>query len=403
MRFLCMALSLFSLVFVNAPLQGGMWKDVRGMFSSDHSEESATIRVLLEEEIDAAMLETRGGYNIVNPENGDRLGTRLFGKRFMVQAQPSGIKWGEAFPDTYQIRIDPDQGTSILLNGRQYSGSILVYQIGNQISIVNAVDVEDYVKSVLGPLFDKPLREEVMASVAIAARTEALYHIERSPNAFWHVSDIEVGYEGYGVTRRNNGVDVAVDNTRSFVMEHPNVDGDYRSFAARWTDHSAGKTAPSHVVFRKDLGGPSQGVEVLLSQMNREASRWTSTTSLQQIATQLGMSAVTSLDLVSDPVSHKVYMVRITTSAGVKDIDFLTFQRAIGREVLQSSEFTAQRLQDDRIEFAGFGRGHGVGVCLYAAGQMAERGADAKRILGTFFPGMRISTLDQEQTHTTSR
>jgi len=143
-------------------------------------------------------------------------------------------------------------------------------------------------------MFDTPLHEEVMSALAISARTEAYYHVSRGRDAFWHVAAKDVGYNGYGVTKRENGVEEAVDRTREFVL---NIDNDFavdNYFVARWTENSSGKTAPLHVMFRSNMGAPQVGVEVPFAKVNRENSLWTFETSKAELATlvsQMYMSA----------------------------------------------------------------------------------------------------------------
>ena len=43
--------------------------------------------------------------------------------------------------------------------------------------------------------------------------------------------------------------------------------------------------------------------------------------------------------------------------------------------------------------FEGYGIGQGVGLCLYSAKQMAERGDNAVEILAQFFPGMILEKM----------
>ena len=70
-------------------------------------------------------------------------------------------------------------------------------------------------------------------------------------------------------------------------------------------------------------------------------------------------------------------------------IDFIRLQKALGAARLKSSDFTV-KVSGEQIVFSGFGEGHGVGLCLYSANQMAERGEKAQKILSTFFPETKL-------------
>ena len=60
---------------------------------------------------------------------------------------------------------------------------------------------------------------------------------------------------------------------------------------------------------------------------------------------------------------------------------------------LRSTAFTVKK-QGDRLRVTGRGWGHGVGMCVIAAGRRAARGESAKRILAQYFPGVDIARLE---------
>ena len=104
-----------------------------------------------------------------------KISSGLLGKRFMVHAIESGLKWGEEFPGLYQLYIQPrSEETSIFINGIQYNGNIAIYAVGNRINIVNDLDIESYVKSLLSVQLSTPMESEVMAAMAILAQNERL-------------------------------------------------------------------------------------------------------------------------------------------------------------------------------------------------------------------------------------
>ncbi|MGM0440643.1 MAG: SpoIID/LytB domain-containing protein [Chlamydiota bacterium] len=370
-------------------LEAGVWHKIKGLWG-DGSSPEPTIKVLLADDVDGAMLEVRGAYNIIDPRNGNRLGTRLIGKANFVHPLPAGLKWGEKFPAIYQFEIVPDnKTTTTLVNGTQYLGNIRVFQIGEKISIVNEVPIEEYLKSTLSPQFEEPLPDEVANAIAIAARTEAYYIASMAPKAYWQVQADQVDYQGYAVTHNGNGLDKAVDETRYFVMQSDAKDNDSHFFAARWTDHSAGKTAPFHLIFRHEGGALQEGVEVPVAALNREDSEWSYKTTKAELESLTHSGRLKEIELYTDPQSKKVYNVRLVEEQGDEDYDFLSFQHLLGVDRLQSSDFNVD-IEGEKVIFNGYGKGPGVGICLYAAQNMSNNGEDAASILMTFFPEARI-------------
>ena len=68
------------------------------------------------------------------------------------------------------------------------------------------------------------------------------------------------------------------------------------------------------------------------------------------------------------------------------------FRTALGTTSLRSTAFTLEPL-GDAVRFTGRGYGHGVGMCVVGAARRARRGETAAAILGTYYPGARITPI----------
>lgn len=183
--------------------------------------EGPKINVLLAKGITSALLEAKGSYQVIRKDTKKVLSSGTSGKRFMVHALQDGLRWGEEYPDVYQIEVVAQNPSTVFyLNGIQYQGSISIYHMpNNNISIINELPIENYVKSVLTLDYDKPLFDEAMAALAIAKRTEVYAHVMRTNNRPWDIVAEEAGYFGFSVTHRHNGVEEAVDRTRFMILE----------------------------------------------------------------------------------------------------------------------------------------------------------------------------------------
>jgi len=350
------------------------------------------IQVLIEKDINEALLEVKGPYYIFNPFDGTRISSGLLGKRFMIHPIEKGLKWGEAFPGIYQILLVPrSPETSILINGTQYEGSVAVFQIDNNISIVNDVDIESYLKSILPTRFSYPLENEVMAAVAILARTEAYFHVARNRASFWHIEASDVGYQGTTFIVPSSTITKSVDATRHLILVNPQ-NGRNLPFATEWTEHSAGKTAAYEKIFRKEGFTSKTGVKALHAAIDREESRWSFQISREELADLIHVDDVTGIELFVDQSSGKSYAIRIKAGDHVHDIDFFSFQDRVGKDRLKSNDFQVS-LKDRSVYFTGYGQGHGVGLCLYSASAMAQNGDNAIKILSKFFPDTFLLNL----------
>ncbi|HSX10847.1 MAG TPA: SpoIID/LytB domain-containing protein [Chlamydiales bacterium] len=352
------------------------------------------IQILLEKDTDGALLEVRGPYYIFNPHDGSRVSSGLLGKRFMIHETENGLKWGEEFPGIHQIYIKPRSAdTAIFINGIQHSGAVAIYGVSNTINIVNDLDIESYVKATLTSQFTAPLEPEVISALAILVRTDAYYRATRaSQNSFWHTSAQEINYQGSALVVSNSSIDRAVDSTRHLILVHAE-NGHNLPFATAWTEHSAGKTAPYSSIFRKEALAPEKGVEAPLAALARQESKWTYQIGKKTFAHLFDVPQVKSIELFVDAPSTKVYGARIKDGSESFDVDFLTLQSRIGADHLQSSDFTVT-IKDDSVCFTGFGKGHGVGLCLYSASALAQNGYNAVKILSKFFPETYLYNLD---------
>ncbi|MCH9626145.1 MAG: hypothetical protein S4CHLAM123_13380 [Chlamydiales bacterium] len=185
--------------------------------------EGPSIRVLLEKNASSAFLEAKGKFRVVQKDTNRTLSHGSAGKRFVVHALQDGLRWGEEYPDVYQIEIVPlTADTRLYVNGIQCKGSLSVYHVrDNKITIVNEVRVEDYLHSTLAIKHDHALSSEAMTALVIAARTDIYNKIlaNKRKSAPWDISADESGYCGYGVCFRENGIYKAVERSRFMVVE----------------------------------------------------------------------------------------------------------------------------------------------------------------------------------------
>jgi len=350
------------------------------------------IQILLAKNVDEALLESKGSYVVYNPKDGKKITSAISGKRFMLKATQLGIKWGEEYPGIHQIYILPkSKNGSLLINGIEYGGAIAVIKVKDKINVINDIDIESYLKSVLATQFPYPLENEVMSAIAIAARTSAYAYIKRNNDAFWHVSTEDVGYYGKAVIQPDSFVSNAVDRTKNLILVL-SQNGENKPFAATWTENSAGKTAAFHTIFRKDWWAPKNGVETPHAAFVREENKWIYKISKKDLENLLNISPILSIDLYVDNFSKKTYALKIKNPNESKDIDFVSFQKIIGKENILSNDLQAVLMNND-VLFTGYGKGCGVGICLHSATQMALNGDNAAKILSKFFPDTFLLNL----------
>lgn len=217
MRALVFCGLLLTLVLSSAPVRGVPKEHGKSLPAGPN------IKVLLAKDANSSFMEVKGPYRVVRKDKGSTLSSGTIGKRFVVHALQDGLRWGEEYPDVYQISVIPTHPDSLIyVDGIQYKGAVSIYHVrNNRITVVNEVSIEDFLKSTLALQFDRPCDKEAMCALAIAARTEVYAKVlnGKSSNRPWEISAQEAGYFGWGVTQQKNGVEEAVDWTRFMVLE----------------------------------------------------------------------------------------------------------------------------------------------------------------------------------------
>jgi len=373
----CCSLALFSCLNTASAAELKIHTDI------SQKEKPATIKVRLVKDKPSVLIETKGGYFVYNAQNGLLLNSSSSPKRHTASLHPDGISWGESFLGISSIRIVPADTSSLLIDGIEYRGCIEVHGTQKGCLIINEVDIERYLKSILTFQLGEEIHNEVLEAAAIAARTYAYFCAKENSSSLWHVDAQEVGYSGAGLTLQNIPVEQAINHTRNMAMTFRG-----NLFPAAWTKNSAGKTAEFSAVFRKNVQTP-RGVALPMTAKSRPRYGWFFEISKQQLAQVVGSQRIDDISLYQDKESEKIYAVQLKSDTGSRSVDFFTLQKALGSAKLKSNDFQIS-IAGDKVRFSGYGEGHGVGLCLESAKEFADQGEKAQQILSHFFPGHQL-------------
>jgi len=267
---------ILSLLLTLVPMvsYAGFWDSVRGAFSGKSRTTQLKIDVLVINDQPGAMVEIKGKYKVFDPNTKKHLATRFVGKRKMMQSIATGLKWGEEFPGIYQLHIVPDDySTPLVVNGIEYKGSIFIYDIGGSVSIVNRVNIEDYLRSTLSSQFNEPIPEETLAAIAIVARSYSLFESQHPKNPYWAVDGQHVNYQGERTIDDTGHVAKAIQTTNNMVLSQTGIyEGIVTPIAAQWGSGTSGQLSHHSAVFSRislfeaeDLGKNGKDAAFILS------------------------------------------------------------------------------------------------------------------------------------------
>lgn len=249
-----LSLILFAIMPFVVPLEAG----ITDLFSkpANANAKPPAIKVLIVQSKPGVILEVKGKYHLYDPHKKEYLGLRYLGKRKFIQALRDGLQWEEEFPGVHQLHIVPDHPTTTtIVDGIEYRGSIYVYDVEGAICVVNEVDIEDFIQSMLAPQARETHPQEAWAAIAIAARTLAYYQMQHPWSPFWAVNGSQLGYQGYAVTYCNHELNAAVDATRYLIMSKGfTKEGYVVPFSALWQEQNAsavGNSGGSQISLRE--------------------------------------------------------------------------------------------------------------------------------------------------------
>lgn len=225
---------LITLLPLSTPLHADVWGNIKGYLGFSEKREPPTIRILVLHDVEGTDLQVDGKYSLYDPYANAYLSSRFVGKRKYMQAMSDGLKWGEAFPGLYQLKIQPDETTTTtIVDGKSYAGPVFIYDIGGAISIINQIPVEEYIRSQLAQQKISSLHRETLAALAIVARTNAYFQTANPKNTYWAVDAQKVGYEGN--IDPASEIEDAINITRYMVLSNTGVyEGVATPFAAEF-------------------------------------------------------------------------------------------------------------------------------------------------------------------------
>lgn len=342
------------------------------------------------------LIESRGHYRVYDTLKQEPLAFAGRGKRLWVEARHEGLRLGDKLLTIKQVVFIPQDKTStLLIDGIQYGGAVAIYSSGEKVFCVNEVDLEEYVASVLSNKLDHKAEREALHALAIVERTRGAYLAHTGEGKNWHAVAEDVGYTGFGSTKKKLGIEEAAFATRSFILQSKQIGAPLFGFDAPWCMHSAGALAPLSAVVKKVGFDSSIYTTSAFAKKDAAEVRWNYELSRSSLAKALNVDAIAEVEAICEPKSSKVSALKVRDDTnGIHEIDFVTLQRLFGHEFIQSNTFQITEVTKKGIKLEGTGRGLGAGLCLYSAEQMSLLGQDALEILSTFFPKTSVEKID---------
>ena len=125
---------------------------------------------------------------------------------------------GQSVPGV--VWVQPTEGSLIYVGDRWYRGKILLVSKGNSLLVVNHVNFEQYLYSVVGSEMHANAPTEALKAQAIAARSYALVHMIRPANAWYDLGNTQRWQVYKGLNSEYNTGHHAVRSTKGQILSH---------------------------------------------------------------------------------------------------------------------------------------------------------------------------------------
>lgn len=306
------------------------------------------------------------------------------------------------------------------VESRQYRGSLEILQRNGGLTVVNEVNLEEYLYSVVPSEMYATMPMEALKVQAIAARTYTLRHLGRYASRGFDVLGSVASSEYRGVDREHPRSTEAVNETRGLVLRYGNVLID-----AVYTSDNGGYSASGEEVWggnspylqgQPDVPGPGPefpltpaALEGWLSGLPRTYAglsgfglrstlRWVHPLPASRLQAIVDARADIGTLLAVVPreraVSGHVRRVELVGTKGTYEVTGDRIRSVLGG--IKSNLFRVEAIYGadgvpTEFLFIGGGAGHGVGLSQLGAAGRAMAGQSVEEIIQHYYPGARIS------------
>jgi stage II sporulation protein D len=315
---------------------------------------------------------------------------------------------GERISTEAGIEIVPHNlERGVFLAGRRYRGSGSILPKTGGLSVVNAVNIEDYLRGVLPhEIGFLPATEiEAAKAQAVAARTYTLANLDKHREHGYDLESTTADQVYRGLSEESEVANRAIEATVSQVLVKDGmlVQAFYHSTCGGHTE------SPLYVWDRSvepELSGVddrgfcswarsySWSASWTVGELSERRAAW------ERAGHEAGSGAVLDVVVRGRTPSGRVDRLLVSTEGGAFEVRRDRVRRFLTRTdvpgaILQSTLFTLQATRDDdgrlaQLRAIGRGFGHGAGMCQTGAIGMARKGYTYRRILAHYYPGSHL-------------
>lgn len=346
------------------------------------------IRVLLIKKTPEAVIKSPQSYRVYDVD-GRSLMTGKASENVVIKTSETGLMLGNQNFRTPMLKL-VSEGEGFSVGGRFYRHGLIVWQEdGGMVSVINELEVDDYLRGVLPWEANPKWTQESLQAQAIASRTYALFKaIERQDRRYVMTGDImSQVYKGRDAEKPQT--DLAIQATRGQILTYRG-----RIFPGYFHSTCAGATTKAEYLWNVRSHPSLEGVKCGFCDTSKHY-RWRNEISREHIESVLAKRGKPSPGIFSvDPIdidrTGRARYFHVHYEGGVHEIHSNDFRLWVGPSKLKSTFIQIVTRTDSGFVFEGKGWGHGVGLCQYGMKRLGELGYSARKIVNYYFPGSSI-------------
>jgi len=314
---------------------------------------------------------------------------------FYIQAYPAEkndisfirVLLGERRPSQTDLEKVKKVSAKTFVKGAKYEGQIELWKDNEGYYLINVVELEDYVKGVVASEVGVHWPKEALKTQAVLARTYALAHIIRNRNKIFYDVTSSVFHQVYKGDETTEEVENAVNETKGQILTYNG-----EPIMAFYHACSVGQTEDPKEVFGKEYPY-LKPIEVPYTPS--PYTLWEKKIPFEILAKALSMNKITNVRILNYTSTGRVKEIEFENGGNKKVIKATELRRLLQWTVLPSTKINSIKIEEDGVVFEGCGFGHGVGMCQWCAFQMAQEEKNYKEILQYFYPGTKITTINE--------
>ena len=330
---------------------------------------------------------------------------RIFSGVELTAADISGVHLDASSPPTavsahgapLTVTVHRTDGSTI---ERHFAGEIRSSALDGKLALVNNVDLEAYVASVLASEISSSWHAETLKAQAIAIRTYALRRMLRRQSMPYDLVDDTSNQVYHGLDGITPPLSNAALATAGQSLAYQNAPADvwYHSACGGHTAAStevSGSVAPPYLQGTPDIDDRGRAYCSISPYYT-----WRNMLTAGALANVVGVdkSTLAGVSITERWPDGRARTVRITTVDGaMRDMDgHLFYARAsavLGYKVVPSALFDLRGDPNAGYVLSGHGVGHGVGMCQWGAEGRARAGIASTAILAAYFPGTSLTPI----------